>query len=624
MAVPVHCSECDYRFKVPDEYAGKRGRCPRCKALLDVPGSWGNAGSVARAEPLQDSPRRAATPPPRRAAVATGASFEPDSGLPRITVRDSPDRAAHSGGAARLSPPHRRSGVPLWLWISLGSAAALLVSVMAWLLLSGDASDSSQLASAAPGRRLPSPVRAPAQPDTHPSGDDGKNRAKLVDTAGELPGSLPAPEAPGLGELPQAIVASTLEEVKQAVVKVEVPVAGGTKIESGSGFFVDGRGWIATNDHVIRNINSAARVRLAKGMICEVEGIIARVPDRDLALLKLRERPYQVTILDIRREATAQLGEQVYAFGHPYNADFSLSKGIVSRVLNTGELNDGARQMLQSTIQTPDNVVWIQHDAKISPGNSGGPLIDEEGRVLGVNSFVHLQAEFGYASDVRYLREMVLAAEDKATPLPPAANVAQKQDAGEVEQIKPDPARLRDLFAEAERFHFQPDSKEQYATLASLAAMLTAAKHVEQQPGNVPAEVAATAARTADELVAKLEAIDFRAEQFEAVNRFARNTEEKPGQGIFAFGTVVGKGPNAIILQVVESGNLQIDEDLKVQGGGGKNLIVQVGPELAKADPLSRWLVLGVYSNQIVQVQRVDGGEPQPMRVLLMYYMLKT
>lgn len=505
--------------------------------------------------------------------------------------------------------------------MSLGSAAVVLVVVMVWALPTGDGPDVSQASADAPERRLPAPIRQPGQP----AGDESTSLARLADAAGEASGSLPDAEVPGFSDLPRAIVASTLEEVKQAVVKVEVPVAGGTKVESGSGFFVDGRGWIATNDHVIRNINSAARVRLAEGMICEIEGVIARVPDRDLALLKLRERPYRITVLDIHREAAAKLGEQVYAFGHPYNADFSLSKGIVSRVLNTGELNEGARQMLRSTIKTPDNVIWIQHDAKISPGNSGGPLIDEQGRLLGVNSFVHLQAEFGYASDVRYLREMVLAAEDQAAPLPPASNVAQKQEVGEVEQIKLDPEHLRDLFARAERFHFQPDSEEQYATLAQLAALLTFAKHVEQHRGNVPEEVAAVAGRTADELVAKLEAFEFGREQFEAVNRFARKTDEKPGQGVFAFGLVVGQGPNALILHVVESGTLPVDEDGQLQGdGGGKNLLVQVGPELAKADPLSRWLVLGVYSNQVVQVQRTEGGNPQTMRVLMMYYLLKT
>ncbi len=272
--------------------------------------------------------------------------------------------------------------------------------------------------------------------------------------------SSPIAEEPGLGDMRREVVAATLDEVKRAIVKLEVPVAGGTRIESGCGFFVDGRGWIATNDHVIRNITSSARVHLADGMVCEIDGIIARVPDRDLALLKLRERPFQVTLLDLQRLEGAKLGEQVYAFGHPYNADFSLSKGIVSRVLTTAELNEDARQLLQSTIRTPDNVIWIQHDAKISPGNSGGPLIDEQGHVLGVNSFVHTKAEFGYASDVRYLRELVRTAEDQAAPLPPAGNVVQDQPSGGVIQSKWNPKDLPQLLTRAERFHFQPDSPD--------------------------------------------------------------------------------------------------------------------------------------------------------------------
>ncbi len=611
MALPMQCGNCGYNFKVPNEYAGRRGRCPKCKTMLDVPP--GGAKPLRPPADSSDAPpkvpprlgdRPGHAPPPRTVPSAVGQAPGISAGLPQIAVDDAPVGARRGAPAARVAA-RGRSGVPVWLWISLGSAALVLTAVTLWVFLPRE--DAADRRAAAPGGAsgLAQVERLPALPVDR----DDRSLAQLVDTTSDaVAPSTPPDDLPILSDLPQAVVASTLEEVKRAVVKVEVPVAGGTKVESGSGFFVDGRGWIATNDHVIKNINSAARVRLADGMICRIEGILARVPDRDLALLQLAERPYQITILDIRRQSTPRLGEQVYAFGHPYNADFSLSKGIVSRVLDTGELNEDARRLLRSTIGTPDNVIWIQHDAKISPGNSGGPLIDEQGRVLGMNSFVHLQADFGYASDVRYLRDLVERADGEPTPLPPASNVAQPHESGEFLRVDVAPEQLRELYARAERFHFQPDNEEQYAALANLAAMLTVAKHVSHQPGRLPAEAAATVGRTADELVARLEAVEFRAEQYEAVNRFARNVAEQPGQGVFAFGTVVGQGPNALILEV----------------DGGKSFIVQVGPELAKADPLSRWLVLGVYSSQVVQVQRSEGGEPRPMRVLMMYYMLRT
>ncbi len=618
MALPMHCGNCGYNFKVPDEYGGKRGRCPKCKAMLDVPHS-GNA--LAGSEMgRQASPRRSGregppppprnasqggkTPPPLAVTPAGGVGAGVDSPLPQIAVDEAPHGVRRGGSGARPASGGR-SGVPIWLWIALASAAMVLVAASFWAFLPQDRS-AERGPVAADSPRLPDVERLPARPVEA----DQETPAQVVETIHETDAALPPDEAPPiLSDLPKAVVASTLEEVKRAVVKVQVPVAGGAKVESGSGFFVDGRGWVATNDHVIRNINSAARVRLADGMECRIEGVLARVPDRDLALLKLAERPYQITVLDIRRESAPKLGEQVYAFGHPYNADFSLSKGIVSRVLDTSELNADARRLLHDTIRTPDDVVWIQHDAKISPGNSGGPLIDEAGRVLGINSFVHLQAEFGYASDVRYLREMVDGADDEAAPLPPASNVVQRQESGGFLRTEVAPGELRELFDKAERFHFQPDNEDQYAALAKLAGMLTAAKHLTHQPGNLSAEAAAAAGRTADELVGRLEAIEFRAEQYEAVNRFAQNVAEKPGQGVFAFGTVVGQGPDVLILQV---------------GEGGRSLLVRVGPELARADPLSRWLVLGVYSSQVVEVRRDEGGEPRPMRVLVMYYMLRT
>ncbi len=613
MAVPVQCTECGYQFRVPDEYAGKRGRCPKCRAMLSVPPSVGREHALGMEEGSPDGfvsgggnagpkspsvPYPPGGPPPL--TVVPPPSQAGSLGLPRIATDDA-SAPARGPSVGRASLARRRSGVPAWLWACLAVSAVLLAGVAVWAMRSGERQEPSRASSVIPQRSLPSVDRPPPRhAESH-----GDARAELVRSSVPPPSS----EESGLAEMPREITASTLDEVKRAVVKVEVPVAGGTRMESGSGFFVDGRGWIATNDHVIRNITSSARVRLADGMICQIEGIVARMPDRDLALLKLRERPYQMTLLDIHRSDPAKLGEQVYAFGHPYDADFSLSKGIVSRVLSTGELNEGAKQMLQSTIQTPDNVIWIQHDAKISPGNSGGPLIDEKGRVLGVNSFVHVKAEFGYASDVRYLRELVQAAEDKATPLPPAGNVVQQQTPGAVDQSKWNPKELPGLFARAERFHFQPDSEEEYTALTELAFGLTMSKHVEQQPGGVPKDAAAAAGRLADELVAKLEAIEFGAEQFTAVNRFARTVEETPGQGLFAFVIVVGHGSNALILQVANS---------------DKRMLVHVGPELANADPLSRWLVLGVYSNQIVQVRQSEEGEPEAMRVLMMYYMLGT
>lgn len=613
MAVPVQCTECGYGFRVPDEYAGKRGRCPKCKAMLSVPSSVGHEPASGEARGLPGSslpadrgvglrlpgvPSEANGPPPRVVPPPRGDSDV--LGLPRIAT-DDPSAPGRGPSVGRASLAPRRSGVPVWMWVSLAASAVLLAGMAIWMMQSGERQNPSHASAAIQQRRLPSVDRSPSQP----AESQGAAPAELVRAS--VPPS--APEESSLAEMPREILASTLDEVKRAVVKVEVPVAGGTRVESGSGFLVDGRGWIATNDHVITNITSSARVRLADGMVCQIEGIVARIPDRDLALLKLRERPYQMTLLDINRSDPAKLGEQVYAFGHPYNADFSLSKGIVSRVLNTGELNEDAKQMLRSTIQTPDNVVWIQHDAKISPGNSGGPLIDEKGRVLGVNSFVHLKAEFGYASDVQYLRELVRTAEDKATPLPPAGNIVQQQTPGAVEQSKWNPKDLPELFARAERFHFQPDSEEEYATLTELAFGLTMSKHVEQQPGSVPKDAAAAAGILADALAAKLEAIEFGAEQFTAVNRFARAVEEKPGQGLFAFAIVVGHGSNALILQVANS-------DMK--------MLVHVGPELANAGPLSRWLVLGVYSNQIVQVRQSEEDEPEAMRVLMMYYMLGT
>ncbi|RMF86361.1 MAG: hypothetical protein D6741_22025, partial [Planctomycetota bacterium] len=287
-------------------------------------------------------------------------------------------------------------------------------------------------------------------------------------------------------ELEHVRVAHSLEEAERAIVKIDVPTQGGTVIESGTGFFVDKRGWIATNNHVVEAINTSATVTLADGTTCRIEGIVARAPELDLAILALAERPVQLTLLDITYDDTPPLGSQIYAFGHPYNVDFSLSRGIVSNVRTTDEILRKFPDHIVAQLHTPPYVVWIQHDAKLSPGNSGGPLVDSQGRVLGVNTFIHRLAEYGFAIHVRHLRALLARAGDQVTalppPEPPSFSTLAPEKIIDTREIAP-------LLAEFQGKHWMPENPEEYEKACRLSRLLNAVKVLEisgQVPEGVP------------------------------------------------------------------------------------------------------------------------------------------
>lgn len=152
------------------------------------------------------------------------------------------------------------------------------------------------------------------------------------------------------------------ERIKPGVVAVR------GRERSGSGFFVSNTGLIVTNAHVARDQGELSVVR-ANGQLLPAS-IVYIDPTLDIALLK-------VDATDVRPLALApanlvKQGETVFAMGNPANAmQFSLTQGVVSAVGELPSLGPG---------------IWIQTDAALNQGNSGGPLVNKTGQVIGINS----------------------------------------------------------------------------------------------------------------------------------------------------------------------------------------------------------------------------------------------
>jgi putative serine protease PepD len=149
----------------------------------------------------------------------------------------------------------------------------------------------------------------------------------------------------------------------------------GQQADTGSGIIVSASGIILTNDHVVSGANfiavqvggSAGPLRRAK--VVGVDGA------NDLALLQIAPDGLKLHPLKFADSAAVQVGDPAYAIGNPYGLDQTLTVGVVSALNRTINAPDGAA--ITGVIQT---------DAALNPGNSGGPLLNAAGEVIGVNS----------------------------------------------------------------------------------------------------------------------------------------------------------------------------------------------------------------------------------------------
>lgn len=163
--------------------------------------------------------------------------------------------------------------------------------------------------------------------------------------------------------------------------------AGGRSVETGSGWVLDAaRGLIVTNAHVV---NAAQSFRVGVGKERRDATIVSVAPCEDLAVLRVA-RTARLRSLPLGRQSTVELGETVVALGYPRNA--SLESSLTS---TTGVVSLTHSSYREAALDVPHYPNVIQTDAAINAGNSGGPLLDLDGRLVGVNSAGRSQAPDG-------------------------------------------------------------------------------------------------------------------------------------------------------------------------------------------------------------------------------------
>ncbi len=177
------------------------------------------------------------------------------------------------------------------------------------------------------------------------------------------------------------------------------PLGGGGGA-TGSGFVIDDEGHVATNQHVVEGVEQVT-VRFENGEE-RTARVVGADPSTDVALLKLDSLPDGVEPLELGSTESLEIGDLVVAIGSPFGLQGTVTAGIVSAL---------GRELTAPDGFTIDGA--IQTDAAINPGNSGGPLLDGQGRVVGINSQIATESGgnvgIGYAVPIETVQEVVEA-----------------------------------------------------------------------------------------------------------------------------------------------------------------------------------------------------------------------
>jgi serine protease Do len=210
--------------------------------------------------------------------------------------------------------------------------------------------------------------------------------------------AAPAPVDSELARLNTALT-RLAERLKPGLVQIRVrrSAADGGDAEEGprralgSGFVVHPDGYLVTNAHVVEGATTV-EVRLASGKRLRGQ-VVGRDGRVDLALVKI-ESPEPLPVIPLGDSERLRVGELVLALGHPFGLEQTVSLGIVSR--------KGA-----PLVAAAPGFDFIQTDAAVNPGNSGGPLVNMQGQVVGVNTMAARNGSIGFAIPVNLVKGLL-------------------------------------------------------------------------------------------------------------------------------------------------------------------------------------------------------------------------
>jgi S1-C subfamily serine protease len=399
MTIRVSCPACDKEYNLDDAVRGKKVRCRACQAVIDVPAGRADRGAdrPAREERVAPPPPRAASPrdddederPRRRTDVRARDDRDdrPRAGAARRPRDDDDDdyRPRQGGSAGRAGREESKGG---------GNLLLILVGVgVAGVLLLGGLVGGLVWAFSGPSGNAPVAEAKPAA-----AGVVAPNAPPLV-----KPPVAQAP-APGPGPAPADITPDVVRRVKGATAYLRVKLPGGG-VSQGSGFFALERGIVITNAHVLGMLRAdslspkSVEVVIDSGEPGEAKrtGTVLGV-DRtnDLAVLRVEGDPSGLPApLPVESAKSLTETQKVYVFGFPFGA--SLGKNItVSHSTITSLRKDDNGQLKQ-----------LQVGGGMNPGNSGGPVTDARGVVVGVSVSIIVGTQINFAIPGDFVKQVI-------------------------------------------------------------------------------------------------------------------------------------------------------------------------------------------------------------------------
>lgn len=386
MAIRVTCDSCDHEFTTRDENAGRRIRCPECSEPVAVSAkrkgkskksSSGNqtvvmaaiAGGVVAViavitgVALMNGGNNAV---PVGVNVPTNVGAAPQTNLPNV------------GGPVGLMPSVSNSsvtsGTPMPSTTPPGVAVAGAPNSSS--LVPGNTTSPTPTTTGFPSGVTP-PANGLPQPGSTPSPIPGSP----MPVANNVPGSLPPAAGANAGRPAATSAAGTemnladlIERCEPSVVRIDVQTAEGGG--NGSGFVIDKTGIIITNYHVIAGARTAV-CAFRDGTQSKVEGFLKIDTLRDVAIIKVNhpaDKLHPIPLATI----LPRKGEKVVAFGAPLGLSWTATDGVVSAFRTKPELANLGIDGIEGD--------WIQTSTPISPGNSGGPLVNFRGEVVAMNT----------------------------------------------------------------------------------------------------------------------------------------------------------------------------------------------------------------------------------------------
>ena len=383
MHVVMKCP-CGASLKAPNKYVGKQIKCPKCATMLIVPAPPVAAVPVAQPEiEVLESPE-------------LDPLFDPLQSAPPVAPLP---RAARPPGPARTRAKSKQSkrGVN---WILIGSVAAVALVLFGGALFFIYSQQASDLASTATG--FTSKGVALASDHQAP---DWSNVERVKASANKYDsGQMELQDPSILGSDFDLEFSDLIERVEPSIVRIKVESNVGDSV--GSGFFIDHEGKIATNWHVVQNA-SKVTVSTADGKSTEALGTVILDREKDVAIIQVNPKSLNIVPLPIA-DNMPRRGDKVAAFGAPQGFSFSATEGIISSIRSGKEVKEILQEMTKLDVYArlgyTTDTNWIQTSAAISGGNSGGPLVNMRGEMVGINTWTHPGGQnLNFASTLKIL-----------------------------------------------------------------------------------------------------------------------------------------------------------------------------------------------------------------------------